>query len=120
MKALFLLTALWLNHADCNRKPAAVKYQGRLEITGICMNYTIRLLDDHPESRLAEDNWTDEVTGINYQHVFRLGNPCDFPAGLKKGDSFYFTIDTTPQKPCTVCLAYYPTPSKSLSIKVIE
>jgi hypothetical protein len=123
MKRLSLFAAvplLWLLETDCNRKADAGKLKGRLEITGICMNYTIKVLEGYPGTGAMEANWTDEVTGIQYENVFRLGNPCSFPASLKKGDEFYFSIDTSVQKPCTVCLAYYPTPSKTLSVKVIE
>ena len=123
MKASFLLAvlpALWLANADCQQQSTQTRYKGRLEITGICMNYTIRILEGNPPEGTVEKLWTDETTGIQYQDVFKLGNPCVFPATLKKGDSFYFTIDTIPPKPCTVCMAYYPTPSKSLSIKVTE
>ena len=90
-----------------------------MEITGICMNYTIRVTEGNIDAALIVDNWTDETTSKSYDKVFRLGNPCDFPATLKQGDEFYFTIDTAKGKDCAVCMAYYPTPPKALSIKVV-
>lgn len=84
------------------------------------MNYTISVLEGDPGKGALAESWTDETTGKQYRDVFRLGNPCDFPATIKQGNEFSFTIDTAKGKDCAVCMAYYPTPSKALSIKVIE
>ncbi|MGQ0738869.1 MAG: hypothetical protein ACT4OJ_07415 [Bacteroidota bacterium] len=118
---LITLTSLLLSASECkNKSSSAQKMKGRLEIAGICMNYTISVLEGNPGADAVVANWTDEMTKKNYTHVFRLGNPCDFPARLKQGDEFYFTIDSPEQKPCMVCEAYYPTPSKKHSIKLAE
>lgn len=118
---LSALTTLLLSNSDCNNKAAAdSRYKGKLEIAGICMNYTIRVIEGNPDTAVVEKNWTDEVTKKSYTNVFRLGNPCDFPPTIKQGDEFYFTIDTTKGKDCIVCMAYYPTPSKAVSIKIAE
>lgn len=119
---LFLaaLSTLLLSAGDCNKKNTEPKYKGRLEVAGICMNYTIGILEGHPGMDKIESKWTDEATKKEYTNVFRLGNPCDFPPGIKQGDTFYFVIDTTKGKECAVCMAYYPTPSKALSIKVVD
>jgi hypothetical protein len=108
-----------LSNSDCQSKKAVEKMKGRLEIAGICSNYTIRVLEGDPRKDAVEANWTDETTGKQYDNVFRLENPCDFPATIKQGDEFYFVIDSSSRKPCTVCMAYYPTPAKKLPIKVI-
>ena len=39
---------------------------------------------------------------------------------IEQGDDFYFMIDTAQKQDCAVCMAYYPTPPKKLSIKVVE
>ena len=122
MKKFLILSAisfLLLSNSDCSKKNAAA-YRGRLEIKGICMNYTISVLTDGFDTSLIADSWTDDVTGKTYQHVFRLGSPCNFPADINEGDEFDFVIDTTSKQVCAVCEAYYPTPSKSLAIKVIR
>ncbi|HRG81292.1 MAG TPA: hypothetical protein PLO99_02190 [Chitinophagaceae bacterium] len=122
MKLLLLLpilATLVLSNSDCQSKKAVEKMRGRLEIAGICSNYTIRVLEGDPGKDAVEANWTDETTGKQYDNVFRLENPCDFPATIKQGDEFYFVIDSSSRKPCTVCMAYYPTPAKKLPIKVI-
>lgn len=117
---LIALSTILLSAGECNKKAAAEKLKGRLEIAGICMNYTISVIDGDPGKDAIEPGWTDEVTNKSYRDVFKLGNPCNFPANLKQGDEFYFIIDTAKQKECIVCMAYYPTPSKALSIKVVE
>lgn len=122
MKTFILLSAfatLSLSAGDCHKKKTG-QYKGKLEIAAICMNYTVRVIDGNIDTSLVVSNWTDETTNKSYNNVFRLGNGCDFPASIKQGDEFYFTIDTTEEKRCAVCMAYYPTPPKKLSIKVIE
>jgi hypothetical protein len=119
---LFLaaLSTLLLSAGDCNKKDTSPKFKGRLEVAGICMNYTIGVLEGNPGADKIESKWTDEVTKKEYTNVFRLGNPCDFPPTIKQGEEFYFVIDTSKGKECAVCMAYYPTPSKALSIKVVD
>ncbi|MEI2739483.1 MAG: hypothetical protein V9F01_11940 [Chitinophagaceae bacterium] len=115
----FALATLLLSNSDCTKKNSE-RYKGRLEVAGICMNYTIKILEGNIDASKIDVNWTDEVTQNQYINVFRLGNPCDFPATIKQGDEFYFTIDTSKGKECAVCMAYYPVPSKALSIKVVQ
>jgi hypothetical protein len=124
MKLFLSLTVLFLltvSAENCgNNKTGTVKYKGKLEIKGICMNYTIRVLEGAIDTSLINAEWKDEHTGKAYTRVFGLGSPCTFPATLNEGDEFYFTIDTTTKQDCPVCMAYYPTPPKKLSIKVFE
>ncbi|MBM3415799.1 MAG: hypothetical protein FJY20_04970 [Bacteroidetes bacterium] len=123
MRLYIFLTAIagmLLPAGECNNKSTGQKFKGRLEVAGICMNYTISVIEGNPGTDVIVANWTDEVTNKQYTNVFRLGNPCDFPSSLKQGDEFYFVIDTSKGKECAVCMAYYPTPSKSLPIKVVK
>jgi len=123
MKRILLfitLSTLVLSASDCKSKKSEPRYKARLEVTGICMNYTIALLDGDPGAGAVEASWTDDITKKEYKNVFRLGNPCDFPKELKPGDEFTFVIDTAKGKECAVCMAYYPTPSKALSIRVVK
>ncbi len=118
---LSLASFLLLSHSECGTKNEKDQtYRGRLEVAGICMNYTIAVLDDRIDDSLVVRNWTDEVTGKKYENVFRLGNPCDFPASVKPGDEFDFRIAAEKGRECAVCMAYYPTPPRSLRIRVIE
>jgi hypothetical protein len=124
MKLFIVLSAisiLMISAGDCSKKTSAeVKYKGRLEIAGMCMNYTIKVLQGKMDHSKIAAGWTDETTGKSYTHVFGLKNPCQFPGSIKAGDEFYFYIDTSVNKGCITCLAYYPTPSQKLSILVIE
>jgi hypothetical protein len=115
---LSALALLLLSASDCH--PAAKgKYKGKLEIAGICMHYTIRVLEGDMDTTRLENNWTDNTTGITYSRVFALDDPCSFPRDLKTGDEFYFNIDTsTAPRTCMQCEAFYPVPSKSLRIIV--
>jgi hypothetical protein len=120
---LFLLSSvlfLFLSSGDCHKKTASTNYKGRLEIAGICLNYTIKLLEGNIDTSQIESHWTDEMTGKSYTNVFALVNPCVFPANIKQGEEFYFKIDTAVKQQCITCLAYYPKPQKKLSIVVIE
>ncbi|GAA4733939.1 hypothetical protein [Flavisolibacter ginsenosidimutans] len=94
-------------------------FKGKLAIKGMCGNYTVQLLQGSLDTTSIEANWQDEVTGKTYTNVFALGNPCSFPDSIKQGNEFYFTLGSEPQN-CLLCLAYYPKPKKSLSIKVLD
>jgi len=124
MQRLFILSAIFLltiAASKCNeKKDADTVYKGRLEISGICMNYTIKLLEGNIDTAKIVSNWTDESTKKNHNNVFALANPCNFPGTIKEGDEFYFTIDNASTEPCMVCEAYYPTPGKKLPIKIVN
>ena len=123
MMKLFLFTysiAILLSAYNCNKQTSHGKYKGRLEIAGICMNYTIKLLEGGVDTSKVSSHWTDETTGKSYTNVFALGNPCSFPPSIKQGDEFYFSLDTATEKGCITCMAYYPKPPKKLSIRVAE
>jgi hypothetical protein len=123
MKTLVCLAILLsvMNTKDgCHKSKNNGAYKGRLEIKGICMNYTIKLLAGNLDTSLIESKWTDETTNKSYTNVFALGSRCSFPASIEQGEEFLFTIDSTTVQNCSVCLAYYPTPAKHLSIKVID
>ncbi len=117
---LSLLSTLVLSASKCGSKktPEGV-YKGKLEIKALCMNYTISVSNGIADS-LVTDSWTDETTGKSYRSVFGLASRCTFPATIEAGDEFYFVIDTAARQDCAVCLAYYPTPEKKLSIRVVE
>lgn len=114
---LTVLSILILSNSDCSKKP--ITYKGRLEVKGLCMNYTISVLQGNIDPSLIVSDWTDEITSKSYKNAFKLGSPCTFPATINQGDEFYFTIDTTSVQNCAVCMAFYPTPSKALAIKVV-
>jgi len=123
MKILLFITLVLsvLGTKDGCKKPKnGTAYKGRLEIKGMCMNYTIKLLAGNLDTSLIDSKWTDDNTNKSYTNVFALGSRCSFPASIEQGEEFLFTIDSSTVQNCSVCLAFYPTPSKHLSIKVID
>lgn len=115
-----LLALVLLSGTQCaNKNLASSCYKGRLEVKGMCSNYTIKLLAGNLAAERIEGSWKDEVTGKTHTNVFALENPCSFPASVNEGDEFYFTL-TEEKQQCAVCMAYYPKPQKSLSIKVLD
>lgn len=124
MKLSLILASIFLlsvsaENCNGNKTKEEARLKGRLEVKALCMNYTISLVEGELDRELIEAEWTDESTGKQYKNAFGLGSPCSFPDTIKEGDEFYFTIDTTTKQDCAVCMAYYPTPSKKLKIKVL-
>lgn len=122
MKILFagLVMLTVFVQQKCNKaKQASNCYKGRLEIKALCANYTIALLEGNLDSSKTEASWTDEQTSKTYRNVFALGSPCTFPDSIKQGQEFYFIVEPTIQN-CMVCQAYYPKPTKALSIRVLD
>jgi hypothetical protein len=118
LSAIFFLT-ISADKCDKKKKAGSV-YKAKLEIKALCMNYTIKVVEGNIDTSLIVANWTNEATGKTHTNVFALGSPCTFPSSIQQGDEFYFSIDTAAVKNCAVCMAYYPTPPKKLSIKVVE
>ena len=104
----------------CKNKNEGSVYKGKLEVKGMCMNYTIRLLEGKIDTSKFVAEWKNEITGKTHNNVFALRSVCNFPSTINEGDEFYFTIDTTYVSNCAVCLAYYPKPVKSIAIKVVN
>ena len=125
MKRLLLLSAIFLltisaDKCGKKKKTEAATYKAKLEIKALCMNYTLRLLEGGIDTSLITASWIDESTGKSYTNVFGLGSPCTFPPNIQQGDDFYFQIDSSEKQDCAVCMAYYPTPSRKLSIIVVK
>ncbi len=126
MKILLLLSAIFVlttYENKCGKKKetkTAATYKAKLEIKALCMNYTLRLLEGSIDTSLVNATWIDESTGKSYSNVFGLGSPCAFPADIQQGDDFYFKIDEIKRHDCAVCMAYYPTPPRKLSIIVVQ
>ena len=82
------------------------------------MNYVIKALQGDIDLSKIETSWKDPATGIIYDKVFALGNPCSFPADIKEGDEFYFNLIEKDKSECAVCMAYRPLPDKKNLISV--
>lgn len=116
--ALPVIFVLSLAAGKCKTRDSV--YKGRLEVKGICMNYTIKLLEGNLDTSRIVSAWKDESTGKTHTNVFALGSACTFPATIKEGDEFYFTIDSSYKSNCAVCMAYYPRPPKRIAIKIVN
>lgn len=105
----------------CNKESmvAAECFKGRLEVKGMCANYTIALLEGDMDPSKIVASWTDENTGKTYKNVFALGSACSFPDAIQEGQEFYFVLGAADQN-CAVCQAFYPKPAKALSIQVLD
>ncbi len=125
MKLLLLLSAIFLPTISADKcgkkkKTETGRYKAKLEIKALCMNYTLQMLEGNIDTSLITAKWIDESTGKSYTNVFGLGSPCTFPPNIKQGEDFYFQIDSSEKQDCAVCMAYYPTPPRKLSIIVVE
>ncbi|HVG14908.1 MAG TPA: hypothetical protein VM935_08105 [Chitinophagaceae bacterium] len=115
------LLSMVLQVSDC-KSPGKLStcYKGRLEIKGLCSNYTIKILEGNMDTALKMKSWVDDQTGKTHTDVFALANPCSFPDDIEEGDEFYFAISTGKEEKCNVCMAYYPVPQKRVSISVLQ
>ena len=104
----------------CKNKKESNVYKGKLEVKGMCMNYTIKLVEGDLDTSKFVATWKNEISGKTHTNVFALGSLCSFPSSINEGEEFYFTIDSTYVSNCAVCLAYYPKPAKSIPIKVVN
>ena len=115
-----LVFILAITTNKCKNKNETSVYKGKLEVKGMCMNYTIKLLEGNVDTSKLVAEGKNEMTGKTHTNVFALGSVCNFPSSINEGDEFFFTIDTTYVSNCAVCLAYYPKPPKSIAIKVVN
>ena len=122
-KVFFYLLAVTVT-VSCYKSETSAKekkYRARFEIYGICNNSTFSVIAGDIDPGMVEPKWTDPQTVKTYTNAFAISNMCGFNANLKQGDEFNFEIvdyDKV-QLPCGTCGAYYPRPSKILSIKVV-
>ena len=95
-------------------------YKGKLVLKGICMNYVIEIIEGQINPDLIESEWINEFNNKKYNNVFALESVCYFPENLNEEDEFKFIINNTIEMKCAVCLAYSPTPKKSLKIEICK
>ena len=116
---LFFITIFFSCNKDIEKTAdLEICFSGKLVKKGICMNYVIEVLDPMSDKNLVEISWRDEFSDKEYQNVFTLGSVCDFPIDIMEGDIFNFSVIENYNQQCAVCLAYTPTPEKSLNIRL--
>jgi hypothetical protein len=105
---------------ECNKSKSG-KLKGKLVIKELCSHYVVQVIDGTVDSSKVANNWSDEKRKLSFDKVFTVANRCDFPSGLKEGDEFEFSFNPNPApQNCAVCMAYYPVPDKTNSIKIQE
>ncbi|HEX2534140.1 MAG TPA: hypothetical protein VHK69_10415, partial [Chitinophagaceae bacterium] len=74
-----LLVLLLFLCAQCTTSRTASApgcYKARLEVKGMCSNYTIKILEGPVDTGKVAASWTDENTNKSYTNVFALDNAC--------------------------------------------
>jgi hypothetical protein len=119
-KLLAAFVILTLTSSTCNKSAQSKTcFKARLEIKGICMNYTFTLLEGDTSVVKVIPQWTNEDNNKTYKNAFALSSPCGFK-DMKEGDTFYFVMGKNSNQDCMVCEAYYPTPPAKNNIKVVD
>lgn len=119
MKNLLSILVFVFLFTACSPRPQNMLtscFKGKLVKRGICGQRVIQLISEPTESIVMARNWTDSMSGKKYENVFTVANPCDFPAALKEGEDFTFSITTTPGSGCITCYAYTSVPKESNNI----
>jgi hypothetical protein len=93
-------------------------YKARLEKKGMCGQRVVTILEDEKSGLSYAQSWVDGSTGVIYVNVFSVKNGCDFPAGIKEGDTFSFINVSGGKINCGQCEAYTPVPAEEMFIKV--
>lgn len=120
MKTL-LIILLALSLQMCVTKPQTEQkgcFTGKLVKRGICGQRVIQLVSESMDGIAFAANWTDSLSGKQYEKVFAVANSCDFPVSLKEGDTFNFRLTTTPTSDCIQCYAYTPVPEEKNNLVV--
>jgi hypothetical protein len=112
------IVILLLAFIACSPKPQNANscFKGKLVKRGICGQRVIQLLSEPVDAVIMATQWTDSLSGKQYQNVFTVANPCDFPASIKEGEEFNFSITTLPGENCATCYAYTPVPKENNKI----
>ena len=125
MKKLFYLSwaisLLPLFSFQCSVETLYPEFTGRVELEGICGRTVVSVISgdlaDLPPNTYAA-SWQDPSTGITYQNVFLIANPCQIQRVLRRDDVITFRIHPQPDMACVTCMAYSPAPIQKLPIEV--
>ena len=120
-----VLIALAFVSFTCNKPASPISseavsgcYTGKLVKKGICGQYVIELQSTRTQDLEIATTWNDPSSATNYQNVFTVANPCDFPASIKQGETFTFAIASKEINTCALCEAFTPTPAAKNLIAV--
>ena len=120
---LGILAIMPLFAFQCEKDDWQTVFTGKVEMEGVCGRTVVSITDGNiaglPSGAYAED-WADPTTGIRYQRVFMIANPCQIKTSLKTGDRIRFRIHPEANLQCITCMAWSPAPEKILPIEVVE
>jgi Cu/Ag efflux protein CusF len=91
-------------------------FQGKLVKRGICGQRVIQVLDQQTTGLELARTWTDSLSHRQYENVFTVANPCNFPVDIKEGDTFSFNVVTAEDSACVQCYAFTPVPAQQNKI----
>ncbi|NCI50025.1 hypothetical protein GWC95_08835 [Sediminibacterium roseum] len=114
--AIILVLAACMACSPKLQQTSATCFKGKLVKRGICGQRVVQLLSGPVDAVVMARQWTDSLSGKQYENVFTVGNLCDFPATIQEGQEFSFSITTTPGSNCATCFAYTPTPVEKNNI----
>jgi hypothetical protein len=91
-------------------------YKGVI-LKGICCQIVVQTIGP---DYLGQMNWRDsyDSSGIVYNHVFKVADPCQF--GANAGDTIKFRFVPTQVQNCACCMLATPVPDSSYSIEVVK
>ncbi len=115
MKRILFLIALLPLFQMCATRPKTDEktcFTGKLVKRGICGQRVVQLIGQPSGGLAVAVNWTDSLSNKPYENVFAVGNECDFPATIKEGEEFNFTMTTQPASNCIQCKAYTAIPEQ--------
>lgn len=83
-----------------------------------CASKVFQILD--PAHYDMGETWTDTGTPpTTYEHIAKVGNPCDFPETIAVGSEFYFKVNNNPGTDCAVCMLWDAPPTTTINITVV-
>ena len=108
---------------QCGKEDLQTVFAGKVELEGVCGRTVVSIAEGNVDGLPAgsfEADWADPTTGIRYQRVFMIANPCQVTTPLKTGDRIRFRIHPDANLQCITCSAWSPAPDKLLPIEVVE
>ncbi|NDC41252.1 MAG: hypothetical protein EBZ77_06850 [Chitinophagia bacterium] len=112
-----LLAMLMACHSTTNNLLTDTVYTGRV-VNATCGNITIQVTGNRT---FGENGWTDKSSSQQkvYDHVFRLGNPCDAGLSAVQNDTFHFQVINPKPQNCVSCAQLGYTPQTTCSIQLV-
>lgn len=117
MIALLVLASLALQCGVSKKQASKDCVQGKI-IRISCASYVVQALN---RDTLGQDGWKNMTdTTLTYDNVFDVSNKCKLPAGLKAGDTLYFTIQPAQPSDCVSCMMFDGPPTAKYDLQQVS